>query len=321
MLNLKIIKLDNICHLVTTINSSDLKEKEIIKISYNRYASDFDEHLQFLIELKLVKINKNKVSANNVINYFVVINKDKLYEIKLILLEKIVETMYFKEYFSNFKYEDGLYQYKPIIEDRVKYAGIRNILIELDFVYKNNKDEYYINNHLSRFFEKYDEDSKALSLSEFNSRMVKQSIIGMKAEEIVLQYEKNQLKRCPDIVNLIEHVAIKNVHAGYDIKSYFKEEAEKGIIRAKYIEVKAVKKANLNFYWSRNEIEIAQKKPEDYFLYLLPVQKNGIISIKELIEIKNPYEFVLKNDTLWSKKTEIYNIICKDKFDERIRNS
>jgi len=74
----------------------------------------------------------------------------------------------------------------------------------------------------------------------------------------------------------------------------------------RFIEVKSCSDKP-SFFWSRNEIEIAKKNKNNYYLYL--VNRNKIHEEAYSPEIiKNPYESVLMSND-WIKEPEKYHII------------
>ena len=91
--------------------------------------------------------------------------------------------------------------------------------------------------------------------------------LGLKAELAILSIEKERLSHFPHIVGKIDHVAIRDVSAGYDILSYETPVQNENPI-PRYIEVKAVSQWDVEFYWSVNEIEVAfEKKIFTGFIY------------------------------------------------------
>ncbi len=79
------------------------------------------------------------------------------------------------------------------------------------------------------------------------------------------------------------------------------------IINDRFIEVKSIQTVLL--YWSRNEIDIARIKKDNYYLYHL-VDRNKLKNkdYKPII-IQNPYENVFKNQIKWSQRIEKYDLV------------
>lgn len=87
--------------------------------------------------------------------------------------------------------------------------------------------------------------------------------IGDKGEFFVLQREKAILQQAgrDNLAAAVEHVAQKNVAAGYDIKSFGLDG------RVKFIEVKSSTKQSGSFEITSNELAVAKQKQMDYWIY------------------------------------------------------
>ena len=111
------------------------------------------------------------------------------------------------------------------------------------------------------------------------------------AEEYVLQSEKNRLRiaNAEDKSKIIDHVALRNVAAGYDIAS-FNGEASSNYDR--FIEVKAGKSTSINFFFSRNEFEVARRLKTQYYIYYVGVKDK---KPREIYIFQNPVEEVMKD--------------------------
>jgi hypothetical protein len=80
--------------------------------------------------------------------------------------------------------------------------------------------------------------------------------------------------------------------------------ANRGGFFDRLIEVKAVSPIDFKFYWSRNEIETARVHGPNYFLYLVPVFKNGF-DMQKLKIIQNPFKRVYLDNKLWLRQEEL----------------
>ena len=98
--------------------------------------------------------------------------------------------------------------------------------------------------------------------------------IGLAGEELVIKYEKQQLKSkgLTELANQVEHVALDNSNAGYDIKSFDENGVEK------YIEVKTTESSKgTAFYISRNEVNVSRQHGDQFWIYRVYTlnKKNG----------------------------------------------
>ncbi|MFB1077172.1 DUF3427 domain-containing protein [Photobacterium damselae] len=88
--------------------------------------------------------------------------------------------------------------------------------------------------------------------------------LGLAGERLVVQYEKKHLINInrPDLAEKVEHTALDDDYAGYDVVSFDDDGREK------YIEVKTTKQsANTAFFISRNEVQVSRDKGNQYWLY------------------------------------------------------
>ena len=88
--------------------------------------------------------------------------------------------------------------------------------------------------------------------------------LGLAGEKLVIAHEQDRLKKLGlnQLVNKVEHVALKDPKAGYDVRSY--DDAGNEI----YIEVKTTKGSASNaFYISKNEVETSKVLGKKYWIY------------------------------------------------------
>ena len=83
--------------------------------------------------------------------------------------------------------------------------------------------------------------------------------------------------------------------------------ANRGGFSDRLIEVKAVSPIDFRFYWSRNEIETARIHGQNYFLYLVPVSKNGF-DMQKLKIIQNPFKKVYLDCESWIRQEELVSL-------------
>ena len=137
--------------------------------------------------------------------------------------------------------------------------------------------------------------------------------LGLAAEKAIVSYERDRVGKT--LENRVEHVALRNAAAGYDIRSVTVN--ENGAVVPRYIEVKAVSSSSLQFYWTRNEVLTAKHLADWYYLYLLPVKNNGSFAIDELEIITIPHYTVLHEPDIWEVEPDVLRCCLRQK---RIRN-
>lgn len=313
MIQFEKISVSQILVFSQIINESSLMQKEFIKGRYLRSASNFDETFEFLCRLNLVEDKEGQVVLKPKFMHFLKSLKDaeipkemaKTFLIDYFATEKRFFTEYLSEFFSQFHLSNDKYVFTPTVSERTKHSGLRNLLIDLEFLYLDSSETKYV------VVEDYTlvcaelKRPCQISPDEFMRIQQKRQEIGKAAELKIIEYEKERLSPFPDLVGKIEHTALKDVSAGYDIKSFDAnfDKGEDGIPR--FIEVKAVSRWNYGFNWTRNEIERSELYRQNYYLYLLPTIGKNKFDLKSLIVIRDPYLTIYKNKNKWTGTCEL----------------
>jgi len=144
-------------------------------------------------------------------------------------------------------------------------------------------------------------NKKIFTLNQLKIKMERDSILGDKAEEFVLNFEKKRITNAI-LKKRIKIISQFDVRAGYDVISF---ESDNSVQYDRYIEVKAVSKQN-GFFWSSNEYEAAKRKGMEYYLYLVDVSAINRDTYNPII-INNPALTIMKSDN-WLVEIETYNI-------------
>jgi len=292
-----------------TLRNTTSFQKDVIEQRFNANSLYFDEALDLLLELELVSDTGRNILPNE---EFKKILTQKPDDIKNFLISQLLKNQdflfrYIVEFLNKFKLYNGVYEFTPDTEQRLKYSGVRNFLISLGAISSITPDGSYIaSDKISTYFL---DRKKVLPYTKFEDRLKANNELGRKAELLILEEEKGKFKDYPELLNEIKHISLLDVSAGYDIKS-FEGFPEKGRWQSKYIEVKSVAKDDFGFYWSKNEVEKAKQLGDRYYLYLLPVKDNSNFNTSELQQIKNPYKVVFQNKDDWRQEAEIIHF-CK----------
>lgn len=296
-----------ILYIISLLSKGDFTRDDLFKTCSTQeytYSNSFNGIIALLLWLKVIKEKevisfKKTFSEINFIEKFIILLFSKLSEEKE--LHNFINS-------TNMVYDPELQSI--CIKNyliKLKYSSIRNLLINIGLL----ENDILIKNQfvIAREFIKLFTDTiiplieksqiRNLSFIDFKELHAKQIALGFEAELFVLNYEKK--KRA-------NHLKSKNIQiiseidssAGYDILSY---KSDNSFILDKYIEVKSFS-GNESFFWSRNEIDVAKIKENEYFLYLVDRTKMNNDGYEPII-IQNPYEHVLNNEQ-WSKRIEKY---------------
>lgn len=295
------------------VNQSSLLQKEFIEKTYLRNATHFDETVKFLQELGLIETKEKKVVLKPKYEEFLIGLKEvrrpkekvKKFIIDYFVSRKTSFSEYLNEFFSQFHFKNKQYEFTPNASQRLKYSGLRNFLIDLEFMYLDSTEtKYIIAEAYSPTYAAF-KQSNQVSPKEFLRAQQRKDEIGKAAEIQIIKYEKERLSQLPNLVKKIEHTALRDVSAGYDIKSFDGKLGEDGNPIQRYIEVKAVSSQDYGFNWTRNEIEKSEYYNQDYYLYLLPVMGKNAFDLKALKIIKDPYSNIYEQGSEWARTCEV----------------
>ena len=286
------------------ISIGELKETCIHK-QYS-FSVNFHGIISLLLWLKVIKSNNNNTYLN--LNFdledsstgFLYLVFKKLASENQLHLFLNSNTVKFDKKSSVFLINN---QFLPL-----NFSPLRNLMVNFNLFEKDDilYNFYKVNDNLVDFFR-----SNVLSLVD-ESRIkdnpqnnIRASLdvkekLGRAAEEFVVSFEKKRIKKHSSSNN-IRMISDEDCGAGYDILSY---QTELSIFLDKYIEVKSYSR-DLNFYWSINEVKVAEKEKNNYFLYLVNRDEMGNKNYSPIM-IQNPYESVFNNSE-WSKEAQNWN--------------
>lgn len=280
------------------ICKNDKNYIDAIKIEYLKKNQYFYETLNFLIDINIIKITQNSVSTLKKTNVdfssdlFKKLSKNSEYGLIL------------KNYLSNFENQNGTFSFVPDPLYNNITSNLRNFLIsakKIDYI----KNKYVVlDSSLLESLKK-----KEFSPDQLQKILEKQNLLGLEAEKLVVRYETEKIKSFNQNLN-IDHVALRDVSAGYDIKSY---ELDGESVKEIYIEVKAVSISNYKFHLSMQENQTANKFLDRYYLYLLPVDLSNTekFNYKKLLKIQNINKTIFQNKKEWIIEEDGYVVSRK----------
>ena len=146
---------------------------------------------------------------------------------------------------------------------------------------------------------------RRITEAELLARLDKQKDIGRKAEDCAMRYERNRLTRdgFPDLALEVQRISDVDPCAGYDILSF--NGNNQSYVHDRKIEVKGTSLGENRFYWSKNEINVAKKSGDEYWIYFWKNVTNSGTPTPE--KIRNPYWkfFVQKEGNLLPVSYEV----------------
>ena len=287
-----------LCAVLDDLSSARL---ELVRARFKQGGLHFSEVVNFLAQLGILELARGCVRQKE--NFGTTDNERKSGLIQRLFERNALFQFHVGEFIGHFEHKNGNFEIMMDSEMRRRFGGIRNLLLDLEFLEQDSdKPRYWVSpQYLTVFFEAKSKSST--TPAELQKVLYERNKLGQEAEREVLKFEAARLRHRPDLVKQIKYVADENVGAGYDILS-FTELANTTRISDRLIEVKAVSPADFKFYWSTNEIEAARVHCSNYFLYLLPVSKFGF-DVQKLKIIQNPFDTIFCNENDWLRKHEL----------------
>jgi Domain of unknown function (DUF3883) len=297
-----------LCDALRASSSFDLAT---VRRWYNGEANNFEETIKFIADLGIISVSQNKIAISPQFEKCISDESAvRRYLIDLIFGKKANLKKYFGDFFARFEQQEGLYQFTPNLQERLRYSGVRNFLISLGVLeFDSRRNRYTAAIEISPYLL---DQTRVLPYNDFVRNVRAAEELGLKAELAILDQERKLLKKLPALQKRIRHMSLENVRAGYDILSFEKRSGEEW--REKYLEVKAVSPIDWHFYWSRNEMAKAKKFRDAYYLCLVPVSGPNDFNLSEVKLIPDPYKNIFQNRELWIQEIESISFYNKGSF-------
>lgn len=136
--------------------------------------------------------------------------------------------------------------------------------------------------------------------------------IGVFAEKIVVREEIKKLKESGlnEEAKKVRRISEENAKAGYDIESFGKEGEDRG--KPIFIEVKGSGGFKEDFFWTENEVKVAEENGDSYWLYFV----SGIDLKKKWFSevIKHKNAISIMEDPNFETKPVKYHITKKSRL-------
>ena len=316
---LTLLDIPKLLHIIKLYqNKESVSSRNYVQKTFNdepvkdaRFPNYFEIE-KFCNELKLLEIESEKILltelGKKILDYY-----DKENSINEEVKEIFIKECLFKteigekikNTFSKFYVGENQNKWYPKWEiyDLFEIPEILPILYESELLEK--KDTIVEIN--PKYFQSIHKAQKKMSQKQLETQLQNWKIIGDVAEEIVLIFEQNRLKKEGHIEESkkVKRISSEFANAGYDIESFFEYQNK---IEQIYIEVKGSSEKEFNFYWSMNELEKAREYGEKYWIYFVPeIDVKTRTSPKEPIIIQNPAEKIF-NDVTFKAEIEKYHI-------------
>jgi len=297
--------------LLQIIEVSQLVDDQYIRAQYEQHARNYDDTLNFskdvgIVTAKLGGLHLAGEFEEGLGHEVATAQKErgtKRSVIRAIAESKGTVTLDVGAYVGRFIRKDGRLMYTPSMADRLHFSGIRNLLMDLEALIYDEKNDLYLlaDDTFKTLGERFQKNG--LSPSAAARMRQENDELGVAAERAVMLYEQKRLSSYK-LPGPIEWVAQEDVSLGYDILSYHIGDSDGSPARL-HIEVKAVSKRDYAFHWTRGEMDAAKHHGANYTLYLVPVLSEQEFDLDRLKVIMDPYRTILIKGSGWERREEV----------------
>ncbi len=290
--------------MLSVVRECDYTKMEYIRKQYAQHASHFQETLAFMVCLRAVREEAGHVRPSDMLHASS--EGDARYSLsqRLFATRNRYRTQIL-HYLRKFHIADGEPLYRPSSTSRHQQSQVRNFLMEMGIVCHDTDHDCYriAPQHLGLYVVARDSVNKRAPATVAAVQHGRETL-GTAAEEAIVCYERKRVGSM--FSDRVEHVAVLNAAAGYDVRSVTVN--ENGTVKPRYIEVKAVSGSSLQFHWTRNEVVTAKFLAQWYYLYLLPVKAGRGFVMNELEVIPDPHAAVLHASDAWAVEPDV--LLC-----------
>ena len=294
----------HVCALLDILVKVRLNSVTYIGRIFSERAEGFDEVVLFLSRLNLISCDDQtlhlRVNSAEIKSH---LRRDEIIRRLLGKRNRYRSEVY--RFVNHFRVVDSQMIYVPSDHSRSSESGVRNFLIDIGIVtHVMEAEKYVLMAEYASLLASAKDDANHISPILLEEKSKDKHEIGCAAEELIVEFERARVGS--RYINMIKHVSIKNCAAGYDIRSVSIK--ANGSVIPRFIEVKAVTTKAFRFYWSKNEIHVARTLSHWYYLYLLPLDRDGQFNLDSLMVVADPCGTVLSERSNWM--TEVDTLIC-----------
>lgn len=143
------------------------------------------------------------------------------------------------------------------------------------------------------------EEPKGLTEEKLRQMLLEKEAVGDIGEELALSYERARLMAAGRVVeaHCVRRISRLRVNAGYDVES-FNDAAPSGIYD-RFVEVKAARGKELRFFWTENEMKVAEALGQRYWIYFFGgVDAASRATAFEPLTFQDPLQSILKSSDI-----------------------
>jgi len=291
----KLLPVEELFELYQRLSDTIITKIDVKNLNFDSVA--LNNSINLLCGVEMIQFNQQK-------NTFQKTAAENLeYDAFLKILYTRLQSLYSEAFLffnqTNLKYDEA--EAKLYIKRNFVSLDLSGLLMLLDGIKKIEIKQNNIFIHdkglLSSRIDRNICSTPHRTLEELKIQLEDNEKFGVEAELAAMRYELEILKNA-HIEKSPERISEYNTSAGYDIVSFMHIDS---LIPDKFIEVKSCSDDNLKFYISKNELDVAKNKKNNYYLYLYNRQNQSFRIIQ------NPYNYFIKNEE-WAIIPQVYQV-------------
>jgi len=277
-------------------------------VSFGGQRAEYSSVIDHCHHCGLLQLKNKHVRMSTLGQKFLDANRDRYFEITEAQKQLIVERILFKgawhsrarELFLLFSFNQTKSKYELSTIDNiltkanlatVHFLKSLGVIEELEYIIQ-------VETKYSELVYVLTADSKTITEQQLEKIWMENRKLGAQAENAVVLFEQERLKKLGKHAqaSLVRRISTANAAAGYDIESF--DGSSDDIFPNRFIEVKATHGDEIRFYWSQNEMSVAKKKGESYWIYMMTKFREDRPNECIPIMIRDPEESIKKNNYL-----------------------
>lgn len=265
---------------VNTPLSRHVVVKECQKITIEGRMPEHEQSIDFALNIGLIDtVGKSKIKMNREGLAFLDLNPEKLYDLSSKQKNFLIRRHFFdgsfqkavKFYFRCYELSDKMQTLTWSETDGTPFGEnkwVSSFMEQLGVIYYS-RNRYIVKRKYSEAIAEFIAEPKGLTETKLFEIIEEKKQLGDLAEKLAFEWEVDRLAKAGYIVesHCVKRISKLDVSAGFDIKSF--DGKSKGMKFDRFIEVKGSKGPGIRFIWSENEINVAKKLGDKYWIYYI----------------------------------------------------
>jgi len=172
-----------------------------------------------------------------------------------------------------------------------------------------NKHLLVVSDHHRETISQFVDEGGDYTEEQMENNLREKRLLAEMAESFVVDFERARLAKIGHKLEsaCVHRISKHRVNAGYDISSF--SGASKNLNHDRFIEVKGSGQATVFFFWTQNEMKIAEKMGDKYWIYFVGgIDRKKRQVTRQPVMLQNPH-IKLKSDSRF--QVQPHNMLVK----------